>query len=82
MPTDIEPKLAIDTIRMLSADAVLEANSGHTGTPVALAPVAYEIFQNHLRSDPADPTWANRDRFILSVGHASMLLYSMLHVCG
>ncbi|MEM8874698.1 MAG: transketolase [Planctomycetota bacterium] len=79
---DIEPKLAVDTIRMLSADAVLEANSGHTGTPVALAPVAYEIFQNHLRYDPADPKWANRDRFILSVGHASMLLYSMLHVCG
>ena len=82
MPDTIEPKLAIDTIRMLSADAVQKANSGHPGTPMALAPVAYEIWQNHLRFDPKNPYWPNRDRFVLSVGHASMLLYSMLHLTG
>jgi transketolase len=72
--------LAINTIRTLSMDAVQAANSGHPGTPMALAPVAYTIWQNFLRFDPADPTWANRDRFVLSCGHASMLLYSMLHL--
>ncbi len=73
-------QLCIDTIRTLAMDAVQKANSGHPGTPMALAPVAYEVWQNHLRFDPADPIWPNRDRFVLSVGHASMLLYSLLHL--
>jgi transketolase len=75
-------KLCIDTIRTLSMDAVQEANSGHPGTPMALAPVAYYLWQRVLRFDPAHPIWPNRDRFVLSVGHASMLLYSMLHLTG
>ncbi len=75
-------KLAIDTIRTLSMDAVQAANSGHPGTPMALAPVAYTIYQRHLRFDPADPSWSDRDRFVLSNGHACMLLYSMLHLAG
>ena len=75
-------QLSIDTIRTLSMDAVQKANSGHPGTPMALAPVAYELWQNHLRYDPADPIWPNRDRFVLSAGHASMLLYSMLFLAG
>jgi transketolase len=73
-------QLAINTIRTLSMDAVQAANSGHPGTPMALAPVAYTLWQDFLRYDPADPTWPARDRFILSCGHASMLLYSMLHL--
>ena len=75
-------KLSIDTIRTLSMDAVQAANSGHPGTPMALAPVAYCLWQRFLRFDPEDPIWPNRDRFVLSVGHASMLLYSMLHLTG
>jgi transketolase len=75
-------ELCINTIRTLSIDAVEKANSGHPGTPMALAPVAYELWQNHLRYDPADPIWPNRDRFVLSAGHASMLLYSMLFLSG
>ena len=75
-------QLAINTIRTLSMDAVQAANSGHPGTPMALAPVAYELWQHHLRFDPDLPVWANRDRFVLSVGHASALLYSMLHLSG
>jgi transketolase len=75
-------QLSIDTIRTLSMDAVQEASSGHPGTPMALAPLAYVIWQRHLRHDPRDPTWPDRDRFILSAGHASMLLYSMLHLSG
>jgi hypothetical protein len=63
-------------------DAVQKANSGHPGTPMALAPVAYTLWQRHLRFDPADPTWPDRDRFVLSLGHASMLLYSLLHLAG
>ena len=63
-------------------DAVEQANSGHPGTPMALAPVVYELWQNHLRFDPHDPIWPNRDRFVLSIGHTSMLLYSMLHLAG
>ena len=74
--------LSIDTIRTLAMDAVQQANSGHPGTPMALAPVAYSLWQNVLRYDPSDPVWPNRDRFVLSVGHASMLLYSMLHLTG
>ena len=81
MSQDID-KLCIDTIRTLSIDAVEKANSGHPGTPMSLAPVAYELWQNHLRYDPADPVWPNRDRFVLSAGHASMLLYSVLHLAG
>ncbi|HZZ12706.1 MAG TPA: transketolase [Paraburkholderia sp.] len=75
-------RLSIDTIRTLSMDAVQKANSGHPGTPMALAPVAYHLWQNHMRYDPAEPLWPNRDRFVLSVGHASMLLYSVLHLTG
>src|SRR5579884_544389 len=73
---------AINTIRTLSMDAVQAANSGHPGTPMALAPVAYCLWQRFLRYDPEDPIWPNRDRFVLSCGHASMLLYSMLHLTG
>src|SRR5437868_10219821 len=75
-------QLAINTIRTLSMDAVQAANSGHPGTPMAMAPVAYALWQNFLRFDPEDPIWPNRDRFVLSIGHASMLLYSMLHLTG
>ena len=74
--------LCINTIRTLAMDAVQKANSGHPGTPMALAPVAYTLWQDFLRFDPADPTWPNRDRFVLSCGHASMLLYSLLHLTG
>src|ERR1700752_3497183 len=72
----------VNTIRTLSMDAVQQANSGHPGTPMAMAPVAYALWQRHLRFDPDDPIWPNRDRFVLSMGHASMLLYSMLHLSG
>ena len=73
-------QICINTIRTLSMDAVQAANSGHPGTPMALAPVGYCLWQNVLRYDPADPIWPNRDRFVLSAGHASMLLYSLLHL--
>ncbi len=73
-------QLAINTIRTLSMDAVQQANSGHPGTPMAMAPVVYELWQEFLNFDPDDPIWPNRDRFVLSAGHASMLLYSMLHL--
>jgi transketolase len=75
-------QLSINTIRTLAMDAVQQANSGHPGTPMAMAPVAYCLWQRFLRFDPADPIWPNRDRFVLSMGHASMLLYSMLHLTG
>ena len=75
-------QLAIDTIRTLSIDAIDKANSGHPGTAMALAPLAYKIWQDYLRYDPADPHWPNRDRFVLSAGHASMLIYSVLHLAG
>ncbi|MBN2022043.1 MAG: transketolase [Pirellulales bacterium] len=78
---DLE-QLAIDTIRTLSMDGVQAANSGHPGTPMALAPVAYLLFNEVMRYDPAAPDWPNRDRFILSCGHASMLLFSTLHLAG
>jgi transketolase len=74
--------LAINTIRTLSMDAVQKANSGHPGTPMALAPVTYAIWQHALRYDPSHPWWPARDRFVLSCGHASMLLYSILHLAG
>ena len=72
----------INTIRTLAMDAVQAASSGHPGTPMALAPVAYALWQRYLRFDPSDPIWPNRDRFVLSNGHASMLLYSLLHLTG
>ncbi len=72
----------VNTIRTLAMYAVQAANSGHPGTPMAMAPVAYQLWQHHLRFDPDDPIWANRDRFVLSMGHASMLLYSLLHLTG
>src|SRR6202035_4633783 len=75
-------QLCINTIRTLSMDAVQKANSGHPGTPMALAPVAYCLWQEFLRYDPRDPLWPNRDRFVLSAGHASMLLYSLLHLAA
>jgi transketolase len=75
-------QLAINTIRTLSMDAVQEAKSGHPGTPMAMAPVMYTLWQEYLRFDPDDPIWPNRDRFVLSIGHASMLLYSVLHLAG
>jgi len=75
-------QLCINTIRTLSMDAIQQANSGHPGTPMAMAPVAYCLWQRFLRFDPEDPIWPNRDRFVLSAGHASMLLYSLLHLTG
>jgi transketolase len=75
-------QLTINTIRTLAMDAVQAASSGHPGTPMALAPVAYALWQRRLRYDPDDPLWPNRDRFVLSVGHASMLLYGLLHLAG
>src|SRR5690242_14124866 len=71
-----------NTIRTLSMDAVQAANSGHPGTAMALAPVVYTLWQRFLRFDPDDPIWPNRDRFVLSAGHASMLLYSTMHLAG
>ncbi len=75
-------KLSIDTIRTLSMDGVQAANSGHPGAPMALAPVAYVLYREMMQHNPNNPNWANRDRFILSNGHASMLLYSVLHLSG
>src|SRR5262245_14656977 len=80
-PTDLD-MACINTMRTLSMDAVQAANSGHPGTPMALAPVAYCLWQQFLRFDPQDPIWPNRDRFVLSAGHASMLLYALLHLTG
>jgi transketolase len=79
--TDLDT-LSINTIRTLAMDAVQQANSGHPGTPMAMAPVVYALWQRHLRFDPEHPIWPDRDRFVLSMGHASMLLYSMLHLTG
>src|SRR6266568_2713976 len=75
-------QLCVNTIRTLSMDAVQQANSGHPGTAMAMAPVVYTLWQRHLRFDPDDPIWPNRDRFVLSMGHASTLLYSLLHLAG
>src|SRR5262252_9532468 len=74
--------LCINTIRTLSIDAVQQANSGHPGAPMGLAPVMYALWQRFLRYDPANPLWPNRDLFVLSNGHASMLLYATLHLAG
>ena len=85
MARDYDPKtiqLAVDTVKTLSIDAVQKANSGHPGTPMGLADIAVELWTRYLRYDPKDPHWMGRDRFVLSCGHASMLLYSMLHLSG
>ena len=74
--------LAINTIRTLSMDGVQKANSGHPGAPMALAPVAYRLYAHEMKHNPANPDWFDRDRFVLSAGHASMLLYSILHLSG
>jgi transketolase len=79
--TDLDT-LSVNTIRTLAMDAVQQANSGHPGTPMAMAPVVYALWQRRLRFDPEHPIWPDRDRFVLSMGHASMLLYSMLHLTG
>jgi len=75
-------ELCVNTIRFLSMEGVQAAKSGHPGMPMGMAPVAYSLWTRHLRFNPADPKWINRDRFVLSAGHGSMLLYSMLHLCG
>jgi transketolase len=82
MTTDSQDLKCINTLRTLAMDAVEKAHSGHPGAPMALAPVAYQLWQQELRYDPANPLWPNRDRFILSNGHASMLLYGLLHLAG
>ena len=74
--------LAINTIRFLAADAVQAANSGHPGLPMGAAAMAYVLWTRHLSHDPAEPTWPDRDRFVLSAGHGSMLLYALLHLTG
>src|SRR6516162_5481615 len=80
MSTSEIDRLCINTIRTLAIDSIQKANSGHPGTPMGMAPVAYGLWQKQLNFDPADPLWPNRDRFILSAGHASMLLYPLLHL--
>src|SRR5829696_4396702 len=75
-------RLSIDTIRTLSMDGVQKANSGHPGAPMGAAPMAYVLWTRHLRFSPSTPDWPDRDRFVLSAGHASMLLYSLLHLTG
>src|SRR4030095_5455724 len=79
--SDID-NLSINTIRFLSVDMVQEANSGHPGLPLGAAPMAYVLWSRFLRFNPADPIWPNRDRFILSAGHGSALLYSLIHLFG
>ena len=79
---DATDELCINTIRTLSMDAVQKAKSGHPGTPMALAPVVQVLFTRFLKHNPANPHWPDRDRFVLSCGHASMLLYSILHLTG
>ena len=74
--------ICVATIRTLCIDAIQAANSGHPGTPIGIAPVTYTLWQRFLRFDPADPIWPNRDRFVLSAGHASALLWSLLHLTG
>lgn len=85
MPTNTDPELvrrAVQTIQMLAVDAIQQANSGHPGAPMGQASLAYELWMRHLRFDPADAAWPDRDRFVLSCGHASMTLYAMLHLAG
>ena len=80
--TRADAQLSIDTIRTLSIDAVQQANSGHPGLPLAMAPAAWLLFAEIMEHNPRDPQWPDRDRFILSAGHGSMLLYSVLHLSG
>src|SRR6195952_4990575 len=75
-------QLGVDTIRTLSMDAVQKANSGHPGLPMGMAPAAYVLYAKVMRHNPKDPDWPDRDRFVLSAGHGSMLLYSSLHLAG
>ena len=75
-------QLTIDTIRVLAMDSVQKANAGHPGTAMALAPVAYVLYAEEMRHDPAEPDWPGRDRFVLSAGHACILQYASLHLCG
>ena len=75
-------EITINTIRFLAADAVQKASSGHPGMPMGAAPMAYVLWKHHMRHNPADPKWLNRDRFVLSAGHGSMLLYALLHLTG
>ncbi len=81
-PSEKTDNAAINTLRFLSIDAVQKANSGHPGMPMGCAPIAYTLYAKHMRHNPENPGWVNRDRFILSNGHGSMLLYSILHLCG
>ena len=82
LATDQLERLAIDTIRTLAIDGVQQANSGHPGAPMGMAPMAYTLWTRHLRHAPTNPAWPDRDRFVLSAGHASMLLYSLLYLTG
>ena len=75
-------QLCVNAIRILSAEGVQAANSGHPGLPMGAAPMAYTLWAKHLRHNPADPQWVDRDRFVLSAGHGSMLMYSLLHLFG
>ena len=75
-------KLCIDTVRCLSMDAIQKANSGHPGTPMAQAPAAYVLWNEVMKHNPGNPQWPDRDRFVLSCGHASMLIYSLLYLSG
>ena len=75
-------QLAINTLRFLAVDAIQKANSGHPGMPMGCAPIAYTLYKNFINHNPRNPKWLNRDRFILSAGHGSMLLYGILHLCG
>jgi hypothetical protein len=81
-PYSAQDRLCIDTIRTLAIDAVQAASSGHPGAPLSLAPAAYVLFARIMRHNLADPAWPDRDRFVLSAGHASMLLYASLHLSG
>src|SRR5713226_7910916 len=82
MPATALDTLSVNTIRFLSVDAVQKANSGHPGLPMGAASMAYVLWTRFLKHNPADPTWFDRDRFVLSGGHGSMLLYSLLHLTG
>ena len=73
-------QLAVSAVRVLSIEGIQKAKSGHPGMPLGAAPIAYELWANHMKHNPADPLWINRDRFVLSAGHASMLLYSLLYL--
>ena len=81
MTPDLQKRI-INTIRFLAVDAVEKANSGHPGMPMGCAPIGYVLWGRHLRFNPKEPRWANRDRFVLSAGHGSMFIYAMLHLCG